>query len=170
MASIRNLTEAASNPTLTIKNINQWLRDIAGKAEAEQAISEMTLEYNLDLLEGEDPMTPTEMAEIMEEKVVVSGQSERKCEDCGCYIEEYDEKHIFCMNEEQHVDIVHRCSAKTCGAYKPKTGEVDILNRRNNLVHSTGVDWKLIRDSKENSSNFSEMTLTEYYMAKRGEL
>ena len=49
---------AANNPTITTKHTD--------KPEHDEAISEMTLDYNLCLLFGEEPMTESEMAEIME--------------------------------------------------------------------------------------------------------
>ena len=61
---------AASNTIITTKPAKQCFAEIVQKMEHDEAIEEITLEYNLGLLEGKEPMSEEEMAEIMEVREV----------------------------------------------------------------------------------------------------
>ena len=62
-----NIRETAGS-IITTKTRSVWFQEIADKLEVDMAISELTLEYNLNLLDGEESMSEEEMAEIMEDK------------------------------------------------------------------------------------------------------
>lgn len=137
MASVKDFIEAgreyktqvaASNPIITTKPPAIWFQEIADKLEVDMALSELTREYNLNLVEGEDPMTEKEMAEIME----MSEVEERSCWEC-----------YHCMGEDPENEFLVLClvnadgasrrgpesvvseAAKRCGGFrqKPKSEE-----------------------------------------------
>ena len=125
-----------ANPTITTKPTD--------KLEHNEAISEMTLDYNLCLLFGEDPMTEAEMAEIMEEK-------------CG-EVSEGVEKSDQVLSLEFEIVQLREAIGNIA---REKDGEIRRLQRRIETLENAiaallcekqmtlhGVKWHLIRGAK----------------------
>lgn len=90
-----------------------------------RSIQEMTLNYNLNLLEGEERMTEAEMAEIME----VSGVAD---------LQKDDEIALL----KQSIDHLERENEVLRAGLRGI-----VYDRKMSAVH--GIDWKLLRDKVE---------------------
>lgn len=115
---------AASSPTITTKQASIWFDEIADKLEFDQAVEEATVEYNLNLLDGENPITESEMEEILEEKMgnVGNGSGEKKYTD-------YD-----MMLKDDEIAVLKQ--------------RVDTLENMLRRLHSRyGIDWQQLRES-----------------------
>lgn len=129
MASVKDFIEAgneymrriaANNPIITIKKASIWFQEIADKLEHDVAVSEMVVEYNLWLIEGEEPMTEAEMEEILGEKGGIDG-TERRCVDC-MVLKDHE---IACL--------------------KQRIGTLENMLKN---VHDHGISWKDLREAR----------------------
>lgn len=116
--------EAANNPIITSKPIKE--------IKADQILEEMTQDYNMSLLEGEEAMTVEEMRGIMEEKVGL----EKKYTDYD--IMQKDDEIALLTLQRNHMEseVAHLKAALSQVVY-----DRDMSKRY-------GVDWKLAREGK----------------------
>jgi hypothetical protein len=109
-------------PTITTKPPSICFQEIADKLERDQALSELVMEYNLNLLDDEPVMSAQEMEEIMEEKVGrVSEEVSEEVDGRDCFGCEY------CAGSDIDKDGIEIPGKALCctlpGVVDPETGK-----------------------------------------------